>query len=259
MIGERAFTMTMTKTLVVARRELAGYFFSPVAYVIGAVFLAGSAFVFFFGLDLFGIPLFSAVLKRGNEATLRPLFEAMAYIMVFAAPLLTMRLMADEFQSGTIETLMTAPITDTEVILGKFLGVLGFYAALVATTLVFLAVMLPFGKADAGVAVTGYLGMLLLGAAFLSVGLLASTTTNYQIIAAIIGVAILAIFSMLMQLVVTHTGAPLNAVAAKLNVMTYFKDFSRGMLDVRGLAFFISATALFLFLSVKTLESRRWR
>lgn len=260
MIGSGAFAMTTTrKTLVVARRELAGYFFSPVAYVIGAAFLAGSAFVFFFGLEVFGVPVFSAVLKRGSEATLRPLFEVMAYIMIFAAPLLTMRLMADEFHSGTIETLMTAPVTDTEVILGKFLGVLGFYAVLLATTVVFLALMSGFGKADAGVAVAGYLGMLLLGAAFLSVGLLASTTTNYQIVAAIISVAILAAFSVLMQLVVTHAGAPLNALAAKLNVMAYFKDFSRGVLDIRGLAFFISATALFLFLSVKTLESRRWR
>jgi len=260
MIGIGASGMITTKkTLVVARRELAGYFFSPVAYVIGAAFLAGSAFVFFFGLDLFGIPVFSAVLKRGSEATLRPLFEAMAYIMVFAAPLLTMRLMADEFHSGTIETLMTAPVTDTEVILGKFLGVLGFYAALLATTLLFLVLMSPFGKADAGVAVTGYLGMLLLGAAFLAVGLLASTVTDYQIVAAIIGAAILTVFSVLMQLLVTHTAAPLNALAAKLNVMTYFRDFSRGMLDIRGLAFFISATVLFLFLSVKILESRRWR
>ena len=251
--------MMVRKTLVVARRELAGYFFSPVAYVIGAAFLAGSAFVFFYGLDLLGVPLFSAVLKRGSEATLRPLFEVMAYIMVFAAPLLTMRLMADEFHTGTIESLMTAPITDTEVVLGKFLGVLVFYAALLATTLLFLALMWPFGKADPGVATTGYLGMLLLGAAFLSVGLLASTVTDYQIVAAIIGTAILVVFSVIMQLIVTHTGAPWNAWAAKLNAMSYFKDFSRGMLDIRGLVFFISATALFLFLSVKTLESRRWR
>ena len=251
--------MTMRKTLVMARRELAGYFFSPVAYVIGAAFLAGSAFVFFFGLDLFGIPLFSAVLKRGSEATLRPLFEVMAYIMVFAAPLLTMRLMSDEFRSGTIETLMTAPITDAEVVLGKFLGVMGFYVVLLATTVVLLVLMAGFGRADPGVAVMGYLGMLLLGAAFLSVGLLASTLTSYQIVAAIAGIAILAVFGVLMQLVVTHTGPPWNALAVKLNAMTYFKDFSRGMFDTRGLVFFISATALFLFLSVKILESRRWR
>ena len=249
----------MKKTLVVARKELAGYFISPVAYVIGAVFLAGTAFVFFFGLDLLDVPIFPAVLRAGNTASLRPLFEAMAYIMIFAGPILTMRLMSDEFHSGTIETLMTAPVTDTQVVLGKFFGVMGFYTALLATTVVFLLVMAGYGRPDAGVAVMGYLGMLLLGAAFLAVGLFASTLTDYQIVAAIVGMVILSVFGVLMQFLVTHTGAPWNAAAARLNVMSYFKDFARGVFDTRGLVFFLTATALFLFLSIKTLESRRWR
>ncbi|MDP7162812.1 MAG: ABC transporter permease, partial [Phycisphaerae bacterium] len=101
----------MRKTLILARRELAGYFFSPMAYVIGALFLLAS-----------GMWFFHAIFRSGHEASLRPLFEAMAYIMVFATPLLTMRLVSEEFRSGTIETLMTAPVTETQVILGKFLG-----------------------------------------------------------------------------------------------------------------------------------------
>lgn len=249
----------ITKTLVVARRDLAGYFFSPVAYVIGSVFLAGSAFVFFFGLDLFGIPIFTAVLKNGSEASLRPLFEAMSYIMIFASPLLTMRLLSDEFHSGTIETLMTAPVTDTQVILGKFLAVMGFYMILLIGSLLFLVLMWTYSSPDAGLAVMGYLGMLLLGSAFLAVGLFASTLTDYQIVAAIVGVGILGVFAILMQLISTHAVAPWNFIAAKCNAMSYFKNFSRGMFDTRGLVFFVSATALFLFLSVKTLESRRWR
>ena len=249
----------MTKTFVVARRDLAGYFFSPVAYVIGSAFLAGSAFVFFFGLDLFGIPIFTAVLKDGSEASLRPLFEAMAYIMIFAGPLLTMRLLSDEFHSGTIETLMTAPVTDAQVILGKFLAVMGFYMILLAGSLLFLAIMWTHSSPDAGLAVMGYLGMLLLGSAFLAVGLFASTLTDYQIVAAIVGVGILGTFAILMQLISTHAVTPWNIIASKCNAMSYFKNFSRGMFDTRGLVFFVSATALFLFLSVKTLESRRWR
>jgi len=238
----------MRKTLVLARRELAGYFFSPMAYVIGALFLLSS-----------GLWFFHHIFVPGSEASLRPLFEAMAYIMVFAVPLLTMRLMSDEVRAGTIETLLTAPVTDTEVILGKFLGVLGFYAVLLAGTAGFLILMVAYGQPDVGVAVMGYLGMLLLGAAFISVGLFTSALTQYQIVAAIVAIAILAIFAILMQVLVAYAPAPLNHLAARLNAMTYFRDFSRGVLDTRGLVFFLTVTAMFLFLSVKTLESRRWR
>ena len=108
----------MRKILVLARRELASYFFSGMAYVFGALFLVAS-----------GLWFFQTIFVSGHEATLRELFEAMAQIMVFAVPLLTMRLISDELRSGTIETLMTAPVTDLEVILGKFLGVMAFLNA----------------------------------------------------------------------------------------------------------------------------------
>ncbi len=246
----------MKKTLIIARRELAGYFFSPMAYVIGAAVLAVTAAFFFFGFELIGIQrIFQAV----NEASLRPLFVAMAYIMVCAAPLLTLRLLSEEFDSGTIETLVTAPITDMQVILGKFLGVLGFYLLLLATTLVFLILMVIYGQPDAGIAAMGYLGMILMGSAFLAVGVFTSTLTRYQIVSAIVAIAIIAVFVILMQQLVAHSPAPLNYIASRLNVMTYFKDFSRGVFDTRAVIFFLTATALFLFFSVKTLESRRWR
>ena len=238
----------MQKAIVLARRELGNYFVSPMAYIIGAMFLLASGLWFFH--DIF-VP--------GHEASLRSLFESMAYIMVFAVPLLTMRLMSDELQSGTIETLMTAPVTDTEVILGKFLGVMVFYLALLACTLVFLLLIFTYGQPDAGMAVMGYVGMILLGSAFVSVGLFASTLTQYQLVAAIVSAVILALFVIVMQLIVAHGPEPWNQLAAKLNAMTYFKDFSRGMFDSRGLVFFLTAAGLFLFLSVKVLESRRWR
>jgi len=238
----------MQKAIVLARRELGSYFVSPMAYIIGAMFLLAS-----------GVWFFHDIFVPGHEASLRSLFESMAYIMVFAVPMLTMRLMSDEFNSGTIETLMTAPVTDTEVILGKFLGVMVFYLALLACTLVFLLLIFTYGQPDAGVAVMGYVGMILLGSAFVSVGLFASTLTRYQLVAAIVSAVILALFVIVMQLIVAHGPEPWNQLAAKLNAMTYFKDFSRGMFDSRGLVFFLTAAALFLFLSVKVLESRRWR
>lgn len=246
----------MRKTLSLARRELAAYFFSPIAYIVGALFLAASSAIFFFGFSWLDIhPIF----RPGNEASLRPLFEAMAYIMVFAVPLLTMRLLSEEFHSGTIETLMTAPVTDGEVVLGKFIGVLGFYVTLLAGTVVFLVLMIVFGQPDPGVAAMGYLGMVLLGAAFASVGIFASALTRHQLLAAVVAIAILAVFALLMQAIVRYSGSPWNYMAARLNAMTYFRDFARGVFDSRGLVFYASATALFLFLSIKVLESRRWR
>ncbi len=238
----------MRKTLILARKELAGYFISPVAYVIGALFLLVS-----------GVWFFHKIFIPGNEASLRPLFEAMAYMMVFAVPLITMRLLSEELRSGTVETLMTAPITDTEVIMGKFIGVMGFYAVLLAGTIVFLALMYAYGQPDSGVAVMGYLGMVLLGSSFVSVGLFTSALTKHQLVAAMISVTILAIFAIGMQEMVAYAPSPWNELASHVNAMTYFKDFARGMFDTRGLVFFLSTTGLFLFLSVKTLESRRWR
>lgn len=246
----------MRKALILARRELAGYFFSPMAYVIGAAVLAVTGVIFFFGMDPIGI---KRIFQAGNEASLRPMFEALAYIMIFAIPLMTMRLLSEEFDSGTIETLMTAPVTDTEVILGKFLGVLGFYLVLLASTGVFLALLTVYGQPDWGVAIMGYFGMIAMGSAFLAVGVFASTLTKYQIVSAIFAIAILSLFAILMQFMVAYSPEPFNQIAARLSVMNYFKDFSRGVFDTRGLIFFLTATVLFLFLSVKTLESRRWR
>ena len=238
----------MRKTLIIARRELAGYFVSPMAYVLGALLLLAS-----------GLWFFHRIFIPDHQASLRPLFEAMGYIMVFVVPLLTMRQLSEEYQSGTVETLMTVPVSDGEIIAGKFLGVMGFYVMLLATTSILLITMAAFGQPDAGVATMGYLGMILLGGLYVAIGLFASTATNYQLVAAIAGIAICAAVAILPQGIVTHAGEPWSQLAARLSAMTYFKDFSRGVFDTRGLVFFVTTAAIFLYLSVKTLESKRWR
>ena len=238
----------MGKMMTLARRELASTFYSPMAYVTGALFLLSA-----------GLWFFHAIFVPGNEASLRPLFDTMGYIMVFAAPLLTMRLMSEEYRSGTIETLLTAPLTDVQVVLGKFLGVMLFYIVLLAGTGLYLALISIYGQPDVGIAVMGYVGMVLLGSAYVAVGLFSSTLTRHQIVAALLAASILALLAIAMQVMVAYAAEPWNYLAARLNIMTYFKDFSRGVFDSRGLVFFLSITVLFLFLSVKTLESRRWR
>jgi len=238
----------MRKTLIIARRELLGYFVSPLAYVVGALFLAASNFWFFHRIFL-----------PGQAASMRPLFESMAHLMVVALPLLTMRLISEEYRSGTIELMMTAPVTDAQVVMGKFIGVAGFFLAVLATTLVPLVLMVVFGRPDAGVVIMGYVGLILLGAAFLAVGLFASATTEYQLVAAIVAGAILSALVFLPGAVVAYGHGPWSRLAARVNLMTYFKDFARGIFDTRGVILLATVTALFLFLSVKTLESKRWR
>ena len=246
----------MGKVLVMARRELAAYFFSPLAYVVGALFLATCGAVFFWGLPLLGI---QRVFAPGSEASLRALFEAVAYLMIVVIPLLTMRLLSEEFRSGTVELLSTAPITETQIVLGKFFGVLACYVVLLATTAVFFALMLAFGRPDLGVVASGYVGLLLLGSAFLAVGIYAWPVTRYQLLAALMAIAILGGFGLLTAGLTLLAPPPLNFLGARLNMMRWFDEFSRGVIDTRGAVYFLSVAAGFLFLSVKTLESRRWR
>jgi ABC-2 type transport system permease protein len=246
----------MGKILTMARREIASYFFSPLAYVVGMLFVAFCGAVF---VPLPGSRGEAFILVPGNEASLRPLFLWMALAMVVAVPLLTMRLLSEEYRSGTIEALTTAPITDTQIILGKFLGIFVYYLILLATTLVFLVIMAVLGSPDPGVAAMGYLGMILVGAAYISVGLFASTITRYQLLAAVVGIVILGFFGIVLEQLIPLTPQPWNLLAGKLNTMGYFDDFARGVFDTRGLVFFLSVAAVFLFLSVKSLESRRWQ
>ena len=238
----------MRKALIIARRELVGYFVSPMAYVIGALFLLTSSLWFF-----------HTIFIPDHEATLRPLFEAMAYIMIFAVPLLTMRQLAEEASSGTIETLMTAPVSETQVIAGKFMGVMGFYLALLAATLLLLLLMAFYGQPDLGLAAMGYLGMILLGAMFVAAGLFVSTLTNYQLVAAIGGTALCAGMALLPKLLIAGGFRPWSDLASAVNVMAYLEYFASGWFDSRGVVLFLTVAAVLLFLSVKALESKRWR
>jgi ABC-2 type transport system permease protein len=137
--------------------------------------------------------------------------------------------------------------------------VLAFYLALLAGTLIFLVLMMRYARPDYGVVAIGYAGMILLGAAFLAVGVFASTLTRYQLLAAAAGVVILSVFAVFAAPLAAHIPAPWNVIASKINAMAYLHSFSRGLFDSQGLVFFLSLTAGFLFLSVKTLESKRWR
>ncbi|MCK5113231.1 MAG: ABC transporter permease subunit [Phycisphaerae bacterium] len=249
----------MGKILTLARKEVAGYFFSPLGYVIGAIFLCACAFKFAPPPGFWTGSQDFFILVPNQPASLRGLFELMGMGMTVIAPLLTMKIISEEYHSGTIETLMTAPVTDTQVVLGKFLGVFTFYLALLGTTLIFLVLMFIFAQPDIGLVLMGYLGMILLGGAFIAVGVFASTLSRYQLLSVVVGIVILSLFMLVAGRVSVHAPQPWNQVATTLDAMGHMQKFARGIFDTQSVVFFLSLGGGFLFLSVKLLESRRWR
>lgn len=234
--------------VALTQRELAANFLSPVAYIVAAVFLVATGYLFM-----------SNTLVEGGEASVRSLLDSMAWVLVFAMPLLTMRVLSDEFAAGTIETLMTAPVTDAEVVFGKFLGVFVFYLGLLATTAAHVVLLFNYGAADIWAVLYGYLGMILLGSLYVAVGVFASALTRHQLLAAIIGMGVLSLFTLVVDAFAAWQGGTWREVLAYVNILHQFGDFSKGILDTRSVLFFLSGTTFFLFLGVKVLESRRWR
>lgn len=238
----------MRNTVAVMQRELAACFFSPIAYVTGFLFLLAT-----------GLYFILVTLAPGGEASLRPLFQVMSVVLVFVLPLLTMRTLSEELASGTVETLMTAPVTEIQVILGKFLGVLLFYVAILATTLLYLLLIIQHSTPEAGLVIFGYLGMILLGALYIAVGLFTSALTRHQLLAAVLAASILAALTLLADEIGPLLPDVWRLVLGEVNIFGHFEEFAKGIFDTAALIYFVSVTAFFLFLAARTLESKRWR
>ena len=238
----------MNQTWTLARREWASFFFSPIAYVVLGIFALGTALIFF------------THFAPGQPAELRPTFQWLIWLMIFLVPAISMRLLAEEFRSGTIEPLMTAPVGDVEVILGKWLGAMGFFAVLLLAPLAVLtAVLEAHANPDYGPIVSGVLGLLLVGGLYLAIGTLASALTQNQIIAFLISVLVISLFTIvLFFLAQADFVRPIRPALYHLNVNRQYEDFSKGLIDTSNFVFFVSGTALFLFLAVRALEARRW-
>ena len=239
----------MPHTITIAKRELLSLFYSPVAYVVLGLFAIGSTLIFF------------VTFTPGAPATMRPTFEATVWLLVFLLPALSMRLFSEEFRGGTIEPLMTAPVSDWQVVLGKWLGAYGFYLVTLLPLGVLIGVLAWHGSPDGGPIATGLLGLLLVGALYLAIGVFASAGTQNQIIAFLSTVAIISVLTFVMYYLSRWESIePWVARAMEhVNVNWQFSDFVRGLIDVTHVIYFLSTTALFLFLAVKLLESGRWR
>ena len=237
----------MRVSLAIAWKEIQAYFTSPIGYIVALVFLAIAGF--FFGLSISGV---------FPQATIDGYMGPMSFILILLAPAMTMRLMAEEQKLGTIELLLTSPVKDWEVVLGKFMASLAFFIGTLALTLYYVILLYAFGSPDSGPVWSGYLGLILYGATALSIGLLASSLTSNQIVALVVGFGVLLILNLVSQLSTLVDGVTAT-VFTEIGLNTHLDDFSRGVVDSRHIVYYLSVTAVFLFLAVRSLETRRWR
>lgn len=239
----------MRNVVTVAQRELNSQFFSPIAYGVITIFLM-----------LTGIMFWMMNFRPGAEASVRAVFGPwMLLVLLFILSLLTMRLLSEEFRSGTIETLMTAPVTDADVIVGKFLAVLFFYLIMLATTVIYPILVAVYGGLDVGLTLSCYIGLFLVGGLYIAVGVFFSACTCNQVVAGLCSFVVLAIFTFLASYLGGSQEGLVRVVLQHLSISDHYQGFLRGLIDTSHLIFFLSATALFLFLAVKVLELRRWR
>jgi len=247
----------MRKVTALVRRELIAYFSSPLAYMVLTAFLLLQGYIFYLIVSFLNDPRSQAM------TPLRLFFGGTIFFwlfLLFVVPVITMRLIAEERRSGTIEPLLTSPITEGQVILGKFLAALAFYIVLWLPTLIYIVILKQHTAIDLGPVAAGYLGVLLLGILFLGVGTFASTLTNNQLIAAVLAfAAIVLLFSvgLLQQLLVSSSA--LRDVFGYMNLWSQMDDFARGIVDTRHVVYQLSVGIMFLFLAVKSLEVKKWR
>jgi len=236
----------MHNTLTIARREFRSYFNSPAAYIVGCSFLFVVGFFFWAGFFLDG------------RTTVRRMFDLSYVVSVFVAPAIAMGLLAEEKRTGTLELLITMPVRDAEVVIGKFLGALGLYAVIIAMTLPQVFTVSALGDLDWGPVVTGYFGILLCGAALLALGVLASSWTNNQLVALMIALGLGVFFWVIGNLLMfLPSGAA--SVIEWLSFSYHLDSLIRGVVDTRNVLFFLTVIAFALTLSFRSLESRRWK
>jgi ABC-2 type transport system permease protein len=238
----------MNRATAIARREFLSYFRSPIAYVALTLFLLIS------GL------MFRGDFVPGQPAAMRTILNWMVWLLVFIIPVLSMGLLSQEWATGTIESLMTAPVNEPEVVLGKFFGNLMLLLVMLVPTLLYVVLLTIYARPDYGPIFSGYLGMLLVGGLFISIGLFCSSLTRSQVIAAISAVTILFLITIVPYWAGLEPGLrPALRTIVDQTVYRRYSDFSKGVIDLGNIVFFIATTSVFLFMTIKVLESRRWK
>jgi len=230
--------------MVIARREFKSYFDSPVAYIVLTFFLIVTGY--FFTSNLF----------LANQADLRTLWGIVPLLFVFFIPALSMKLLAEEKKSGTIELLYTYPIKDSEIVVGKYLAALGLLGVLVACTIVYALTIGSLGNMDSGQAVAGYIGLILMAASYLAIGVFASSVTDNQIVAFILALFI-SFFFFIADKILFFLPGGIAGIFEYLAIEYHFQNVARGVIDSRNLLYFGSVIFFGLLLASHALSRRR--
>lgn len=237
----------MRNILTIAQRELQAYFTSPMGYV---------ALLFFLGICGIIYVLSTLSMSGPPKADMTGMFHSMVFLSLLICPVITMALVAQETNAGTYELLMTRPVRDWEVVVGKYLGALALYLIIILITVEFPIIYAAFGKPDWGQTIAGYLGIILTGMAFIAIGVFTSSLTSNQIAAAAMGIMLLLFFWLIGWLGSGASGT-LATIVKSLSVYENFQDFERGLISGKAVIFFLSLIGFFLFLATRSLESRR--
>lgn len=257
----------MKNILVIAGKEIRSLFVSPIAYVVLTGFLLLGGWFFFNLLFRFShlLTLYTGLQNpqglQGlnlNDHVIAPLLHNLTIVLVIMVPIITMRSFAEEKKSGTYELLLTSPLTVSQLVLGKFLGTLSFVLVMIVLTGIYPAILLFYGNPELGILASGYLGLFLLAVVFVSVGLLTSSLTENQIVAAVSCFVILLLLYVLSWPAET-TGAELGDLLKYLSVIEHFNEMVKGVVDTKDVVYFLTLILLSLFLTHRSVEASRWR
>ncbi len=254
----------MRNILLICKKELKSYFTSPIAYVLMAMF----ALIFGFGFytatrDFYRFSFQSQMMGQAgpmnvNEQVIRPLLGFASTIALFLVPMITMRLIAEEKRTGTIELLLTSPVNDIEIILGKWLGGMLLYLCILGMSVINVAMLFAWGKPDLKPVLVAYLGLILQGGCLLAIGEFISTTTRNQIIAG--GVTFfVCLLLWLLSWFTAFDSSSVGSIVNYLSIVTHFENFSRGILSLKDCVFYISMIFFAIFITSRAMESLRWR
>ena len=256
----------MGNVIAIAQKELKSYFASPIAYIVLGLWalLYGYFFttiLFFFmrqsmQMNQFGMQ--GPQSMNVNQQLIRPLLQNVTIMILFLMPMITMRTYSEEKRSGTIELLLTSPVTDFQIIMGKFIGVLTLYAIMLAVTAIHIALLFFYGHPEWKPIVTAYFGLLLLGGCFIALGLLISSLTSNQIVA---GMVTFAVFLLLWIItwIGSFSGPTVDKITQYISILDHLDDFGKGVLDTTHLIYYLSFITFGLFLTAKSVDSERWR
>lgn len=256
----------MRNIVSIARREWQSYFASPIAPVMLGLFALLFGWMFYSFLRFFAeqslrmtqFGMAGPQALNVNEMMIRPLLLQAGIVVLFFLPMLTMRSFAEEKRSGTIELLLTSPLTDWEIVLGKFFGALSLYVVMLAVSALNFIWLFVYGNPEVLPVLSGYLGLLLMGASFLALGLFISNLTRNQLVAAALTFSAL-LMLLLVNWVGEAAGPTMRAVISALAVFQHFEDFTRGVIDTRHVVYYLSFIGFGLFLAARSVDADRWR